>query len=599
MSGRAGKTWGGFFRSLQMKLILVLMVLNLSVMAIIGIFLLNRVSAFYYDEFTTQMNSVFTDSMYSMLQNEAKAEDGATRLKDAVGAFSTSLGINSNRNYYILSGDTGLVLAGSEEDTALVPTPAVVAAINGRIGQETRLYQSYLDRAVPIMDGETVRYIVYIRDTKQQMQELNDQLFSIILQSLLVGLVISVLLSLLLSKQITMPIENLTKSAKLLSEGDFENRPEAHSSDEIGVLTDTFNNMAETLQQTLETVNEERNKLETLFLYMADGVTAFSGDGALVHINPIAEELLCVSSEDALDFNTLYGDLVSLEEILELAKEKRMKECDHAVAGRNLKLMFAAYGGAEHGVITVIHDNTEQFKLEEARREFVANVSHELRTPLTNVKSYAETILENPDTPPEMRERFCNVILNETDRMTRIVKDLLTLSRLDYKKMDWKISRFPIAQSIDNVCQAMKIEIENHRHTFHVELDEDLPVIVGDRERLEQVLVNVLSNAVKYTPDGGEITLTAGKENDMMRISVSDTGLGIPKKDQKRIFERFYRVDKARSRERGGTGLGLAIAKEIIEYHGGTIEVDSALGKGTTITFTFACAPKDEGQVLA
>ena len=590
------KKWGGFFRSLQMKLILVLMVLNLLVMAIVGTFLLGRVSSFYYDEFTTQMNAVFTDSMYHMLQNEAKAEDGATRLKDAVGAFSTSLGINSNRNYYILSGRTGAVITGSKDETSIVATPAIIAAINGRIGQETRLSQSYWDRAVPIMDEEEVLYIVYIRDTKQQMQALSDQMFFIILQALLVGLAISILLSLLLSKQITMPIETLTKSAKRLSKGDFENRPEAYSNDEIGVLTETFNNMAETLQQTLETVNGERNKLETLFLYMADGVTAFSGDGALVHINPIAEELLGVSAEDELSFESLYGELISLDELLKFAKDK-MVERDFAVSGRNLKLMFAVYGDNDDGIITVIHDNTEQFKLEEARREFVANVSHELRTPLTNVKSYTETILENPDTPLEMRERFCNVILNETDRMTRLVKDLLTLSRLDYQKMDWKISRFPIAKSIDNVCQAMKMEMENHKHTFIVEMEDDLPVILGDRERLEQVLVNVLSNAVKYTPDGGTITLNAGKEKDMMRISVSDTGLGIPKKDQKRVFERFYRVDKARSRERGGTGLGLAIAKEIVEHHGGKITVDSALGKGTTITFTFACAPKDEGLV--
>lgn len=597
MSGKLRKNGSGFFHSLQMKLILVLMVLNLLVMAIVGTFLLNRVSSFYYDEFTTQMNAVFTDSMYSMLQKEAGAEEGATRLKDAVGAFSTSLGINSNRNYYILSGKTGEVLAGSEDEAKIVATPAILAAINGRIGQETRLSQPYLDRAIPIVNGDAVQYIVYIRDTKQQMQALNSQLFYIILQSLLVGFAISILLSLLLSKQITMPIETLTKSAKLLSKGDFKNRPEAHSNDEIGVLTDTFNNMAETLQQTLETVNGERNKLETLFLYMADGVTAFSGDGTLVHINPIAEELLGISAEDGLNFQTVYGELIPLEELLTLVKDKRMVERDFAVLGRNLKLMFAAYGGNDDGIITVIHDNTEQFKLEEARREFVANVSHELRTPLTNVKSYTETILENPDTPLEMRERFCNVILNETDRMTRIVKDLLTLSRLDYQKMDWKISRFPIAKSIDNVCQAMKMEMDNHQHTFLMEVEEDLPMIVGDRERLEQVLVNVLSNAVKYTPNGGTITLTAGCEKEMMRISVSDTGLGIPKKDQKRVFERFYRVDKARSRERGGTGLGLAIAKEIIEHHGGKITIDSALGKGTTITFTFACAPKDEGLV--
>ena len=587
MSGRVRK-WGGIFRSLHMKLVLVLILLIVSVMAVVGTFLLNRVSAFYFDEFTAQMNAVFTPALFTTLKTEAATENGSARLKEAISAYATSLGINSYRNYYILDGRTGQYLAGSDDGADVSTTSAILAAIGGRIGQETRLSKPYLDRAVPIIVDGSVKFIVYIKDTKQQMQQLGTALFSIILRGLLIALLIAIGLSFLLSKTITGPIETLTRSAKQLSRGEFEARPEVHSDDEIGVLTETFNNMAVTLRDTLATVEGERDKLGTLFLHMADGVTAFASDGTLLHINPTAEEFLGVHAEDAPSFDTLYAEAeLSFSEVLELTRNGRVVERSHAVAGRTLKLLFAAYGMSESGIITVIHDITEQYKLEEARREFVANVSHELRTPLTNVKSYAETLLENPDTPPEMRERFCQVILNETDRMTRIVKDLLTLSRLDYAKMDWRISSFAVKTCIENVCRAMEMEFQHRKHTLSVTLADDLPKLSGDRERIEQVLTNILSNAAKYTPDGGEIALTAVPEGEKVRVTVTDNGIGIPKKDLPRLFERFYRVDKARSRERGGTGLGLAIAKEIIEYHGGEISIESEFKHGTTVSFTF------------
>ena len=583
------KNRGGLLRSLHMKLVLILVVLIVSVMAVVGTFLINRVNVYYYNDFTEQMNSVFTANLFTMLGNEASGDNGASRLKDALEAYSTSLGINSYRNFYILDGRTGSVLEGSNDEEP-ERTPAVIAALDGKIGQEKRLSVSYFDRAVPILEGDAVKYIVYIKDTKQAMRDLTGSLFTIILQSILFGLVIAVFLSFLLSKTITTPIENLTRSAKLMSLGEFKTKLEVHSQDEIGVLTETFNDMAQVLQDTLEKVQDERDKLGTLFLHMTDGVTAFSPDGKAIHINPAAEEMLGIHAEDELTFDDIYGELgVAFEKVMS-RKSPDFIELDHEVAGRNLKLYFAAFGSgdAEGGALAVIHDNTEQFKLEEARREFVANVSHELRTPLTNVKSYTETLMETPDADPELAQRFYQVILNETDRMTRIVKDLLTLSKLDYAKMDWKEVRFSIAESIRNVCRAMEIEIKNHEHTLKVELSDDLPVIEGDRERIEQVLTNIVANAVKYTPNGGRIEVKGVHGDGQTVITVRDNGIGIPEKDLPRLFERFYRVDKARSREKGGTGLGLAIAKEIVEHHGGSIQIDSEVDVGTTVTITLA-----------
>jgi len=261
-------------------------------------------------------------------------------------------------------------------------------------------------------------------------------------------------------------------------------------------------------------------------------------------------------------------------------------ETDFAVGEKQLKLNFAPFAleGGEHGVMTVVHDVTEQQKLESTRREFVANVSHELRTPLTNIKSYTETIIESGDSlPAEMRTNFLNVVLSETDRMSRIVGDLLTLSKFDYRKMDWNLSVFKTATVVDKVYQAMLMEAQKHGHDMTLNLQENLPEIKGDFERLEQVIINIISNSIKYTPDGGKIEITASGDEKTVVIRVKDNGMGVPSEDVSKLFDRFYRVDKARSREKGGTGLGLSIAREIVQHHGGDIYITSDLGKGMTV----------------
>ncbi len=573
-------------RSLQMKLVFVLVLLIVSVMAIVGTFMLNRVSVYYFDDFTEQMNSVFNAELFSMLKNEAQAEDGAARLKTALDAYSSALRISSYRNFYILDGETGKTLTGSN-DEEVVRTPAIVSALSGRIGQEKKISSGYIDRAAPIIVDDEVKYIVYIKDVKQDLQNLTSSMFTIILRSIVFALLIAVLLSFLLAKTITTPIEKITKSAKLMSLGEFDSVLPVQSGDEIGKLTQTFNDMAEALNTTLEKVEGERNKLNTMFLYMTDGVTAFSNSGELIHFNPASVGMLGFDEENDRTYDAIFKKHgIEFDALLNM--DGRFVEHSVDTNDRTLKISFAPFGSeeGEHGIIAVIHDFTEQQKLDNSRREFVANVSHELRTPLTNIKSYTETLAEAPDAPDEMKEQFYGVILNETDRMTRIVKDLLTLSRLDSAKMDWKMDTFSLKKSVENAYRAMEIDARRHNQKLTLSLGTDLPSIYGDRERIEQVFINLLSNAVKYTPDGGRIDLSAQNDGEYVKITVRDNGIGIPEKDLPRLFERFYRVDKARSREQGGTGLGLAIAKEIAEFHGGDIKLESKFGSGTTATVT-------------
>ncbi|MEG1858148.1 MAG: ATP-binding protein, partial [Pseudoflavonifractor sp.] len=239
---------------------------------------------------------------------------------------------------------------------------------------------------------------------------------------------------------------------------------------------------------------------------------------------------------------------------------------------------------------------TEQRKTEEMRREFVANVSHELRTPLTNIRSYAETLVDNSGSlPGETEKNFLGVILNESDRMTHIVQDLLTLSRFDSGHSELRLAPFSFEGAIRDMANAVLMDAQRHGHTLRLELEADLPEIMGDRERVLQVMMNVASNAIKYTPDGGEIIVCAGRNRDRVWMEVADNGIGIPPEDRSRIFERFYRVDKARSRESGGTGLGLPIAKEIVDRHEGTIALVSKRGPGVTIRLELKIAGPSHG----
>ncbi|HIV97236.1 MAG TPA: cell wall metabolism sensor histidine kinase WalK [Candidatus Agathobaculum stercoravium] len=576
------------FRSLHMKLVLILVLMIISVMAVVGTFLINSVNTFYLDNFYEQMQSVFTgDTILSM--EEAAAENGTDGLLTILDAHRSRLGIDDYRNYYILDSQ-GRFLDGSNPNITVTRTSNIIAAMAGGVGTRSSVSDSIMDVAVPVDMDENgnVDYIVYIADDKQEISDLSWRFFQIVMQAMMFGLLAAILLSFLLSKTITTPIERITEGAKSVAEGNFDQDLGVQSSDEIGELTRSFNYMARRLKSTVGEVQGERDKLSTLFLHMTDGVAAFTTDGRLIHMNPAAESLLGVRMEDNLGFDEMFADL-DMPNSDETAMRSFLTS-ETTRFGRVLSITLAPYGAldGEGGVIAVIHDITEQRRLDDARREFVANVSHELRTPLTNIRSYTETLLDAAgDIPLDTEKQFLGVISSESERMARIVTDLLTLSKLDYGRMELRMTRFSLADMLHNVANAMKLTAEDSGHELAVDTPDGLPQIVGDRERIEQVVVNILSNAVKYTPSGGHIRLSAcAVPGNRVRITVEDDGVGIPAADVPRLFERFYRVDKARSRAAGGTGLGLAIAKEIVEQHEGKIALASEYGKGTTVTIT-------------
>ena len=577
-------------RSLHMKLVMIMILLILSLMMVVGAFLINSVTAFYLEDFYSQMADVFQDPLlhHDLTTPSDEEENGAEQLFEVVDAFAGELGVdNRNRKLYILDSN-GVPLVSPDGETAQLEytenlTFALTTGLEtGEVGDDSNLALDYMDVAVPIHRGGA-GYVIYILDNKTTANDLTDQMLVLIIEALIFGLVISILLSFLLSKTMVTPIQSLTEGAMRVAERDFSKKIKVPSQDEIGVLTDTFNDMAGQLQDTLRQVENERNKLDTLFLHMTDGVVAFSREGRVIHSNPAADRLLRRAIGRETTYEELFGGAAPLDQVL--AAPDHLEE-ERQVRDRFLQLLMAPFdrGREGGGALVVLHDVTEQRKNEEMRREFVANVSHELRTPLTNIRSYAETLIDNAgEMPSDMEKKFLGVILNESDRMTHIVQDLFTLSRFDSERGELKLSRFPFGEAVKDIYNAVYMEAQKHSHTLTLELEPGLPEILADRERVLQVMMNIVSNSIKYTPDGGHIDIYAGRKRDRVWMIVDDDGIGIPEEDRPRIFERFYRVDKARSRQSGGTGLGLSIAKEIVERHRGRITLLNKESPGLAI----------------
>ena len=587
------------FRSLHMKLVLIMVLIMISVMAVVGTFLVNSVTTYNIDNFLSQMSMVFTPEFIAKLEDiELDAQQPEEELSALLSAYSGALGIDEYRSFYILDAETGNYLDGSDDQLAqtLTLTPNILTAMQGQVGEEIERLSDYFDVAIPINVDEGGGYIVGVRDSKQESNDMNWNLVTILIRAMLFGVMVAVLLSFFLAKTITTPIERLTDQATSIAEGDFGEPAEIYARDEIGILTQTFNEMAGILQDNLHTIEDERSKLNTLFTHMADGVVAFDKTGRIMHHNPEAAKMLGISFSEQTTYSEVFPDLVVQES--DMADDGKYIEIDYVIRGRILKIFFAPLRGTgtvSGGIMAVLHDITQQKRLDDARKEFVANVSHELRTPLTNIKGYTETLIDAyDDIDSETRSHFLSVIYNEADRMTRLVKDLLTLTKLDYERMEASDAPVDLRDIAERVAASMEIEARKQGVTIHCDLPVEMPQVSGERDRLQQVVMNIVSNAVKYNQRGGSVTMRSDWQDGIVRLSVADTGLGIPKEDLPRIFERFYRVDKARSREKGGTGLGLAIAREIVEFHGGTITVDSQEGKGTTVVIALPARVSEE-----
>lgn len=580
-------------KSIQYKFVLIFVLLTISIITVVGSFMLVNIVNFYNEEFFVMMNKVFTDEFVFQLEQSAKTEQGLENVSATVNSYIGPLGIDTYRFYCILDGKTGNVLKSSDSirSSGLDKTDNIVMAMTGKTGDIANADKNYMDYAVPIKLDDNIGYIVYIKDTKEELNSITNNVLIIVMQSLLLAVFVSVILGYLLSKTITVPIINLTKRAEKLAEGKFDGYEASKENDEIGKLSNAFGYMSQELSKTISAVNEEKTKVETILQNMADGILAFDLNKKLIHKNSEAEHMIGSKELENLSFdeffknmgtNITFGDLIYIknDEIIERQVEYN---------GKYLKITFAPIetDNKISGVLVVMHDNTNQEKLELSRREFVSNVSHELRTPLTTVKSYAETLIENPVDDVDLQKRFLSVIIKEADRMTRIVKDLLTLSKLDEAQTEIKNQDdIDLRVLLEGVAEKMYITAKKKNQTIEYKSLSNVPIFKCDRDKLEQLVINIVSNAIKYTPEGGNINIVSGIMINEAFIKVIDNGIGIPKENIPRLFERFYRVDKARSRDTGGTGLGLAIAKQIVDNFGGTITINSDVGKGTEVVIT-------------
>ncbi len=575
-----------------------------AVMGVVGIVLISSVSDFYRDEFSMQMaeNLAPDTQLRSELTDALSDENYYIEQKNILASYGSMLGIDAYRNYYILDKN-GTVLEGSDAELgkSLIKTTNMLNAMTGADSCKSTFVVEYSDAAFYLSDGER-ECIIYIKDSLDEVSRLQWVLISIVIQAIFLGLLIAILLAFFLAKAISSPIQNLTKGTQLVAEGDFSTTIEAHSDDEIGTLTENFNVMKNALKNTLDEVSGERKKLETVFSYLTDSVIAFSRDGKVININECGIRMFGDQYSDDFDIYRMFdllgvpfnGDKLELSGFGGKAEATDGGIVIHELVYNN-RVFDISFGTfkylnekeLEEGFITIIHDITETYELDKSRREFVANVSHELRTPLTSIKGACETILEDDEMPEEIRRHFLSMVVTESDRMTRIVADLLVLSRLDNKRTRWRIEEFDLREAIRHLCEVMRVDAKTRNHKLRFSASKVIPAVIGDREKIEQVIINIMSNAMKYTPDGGEINVVAKytkSRSDIVSISVTDNGIGIPKEDVEHLFERFYRVEKSRTSETGGTGLGLAIAKEIIIAHGGDIKIDSNYGVGTTVT---------------
>ena len=396
---------------------------------------------------------------------------------------------------------------------------------------------------------------------------------------------ICIIIAVIFSKILNKPIIKLISDAeKIVSNETKAEKQKNRNSDEV---VNAFNMITEELKENLNEMTRQKKQIETMILHMTDGIIAFNMQGEVILVNPAATRLLRLLPQDK-NFDTIFNSRIyldiNMEKIIYL-ENWTSSEQKITVGDKVLNMFFAQFkdeNDRPSGIMVLIQDITEHVKLDNMRKEFVADVSHELKTPITSIMGYADTLLEG-EYDKETQNRFLNVIAEEARRMAKLVTDLLTLSRFDNNQVLQEKVKFDLGNLVKQCQEKVQIEIDKKKHKVECFVTADVPKVYADKEGIERVVLNILTNSIKYTPDGGNIKIYVGFVYNDAYIKVIDNGLGIPEEDLNRIFERFYRVDKARTRQMGGTGLGLSIAKEILDKNNGSIDIKSQKGKGTEV----------------
>jgi len=499
-----------------------------------------------------------------------------------------------------LIGKDGTVLGDSEldgDDLKSVENhrdrPEVMKALSAGFGEGVRYSRTVnaklLYVAAPLGNtGSVVRLALPLSEIALILFHLKKFVVFAIFLSLIASLGLGYLVSLRISK----PIRQMARVSQDIARGDYSKRMKHVSQDEVGELATALNQMASQVEANLRRIEEEKQRLQAILFGMVEGVMVTDQGGRIILVNPAFQELFELkelpSGRTPLELlrNRGIQDLVEeaalspsalVEKEISLSTARERTFLAHAIA--------LLEGNALQGIVSVFHDITNLKRLENLRREFVANVSHELKTPLTSIKGYTETLLEGALEDASHAREFTQAIYEQSERLGSLIDDLLDLSRIESGRMELRIENFELKPFVQEVLRPMDPIVEKKR----LKLENRIPgtlTVKADPPKVRQILMNLLDNAVKYTPEKGEIVVEASPFSGGVQVKVQDTGIGIPEEDLSRLFERFYRVDKARSRELGGTGLGLAIVKHLVQAHGGKVWVESILGKGSTFYFT-------------
>lgn len=585
------------------KLIFICFLLVFIALAIVGVFILQQLEAYHLDVVRSNSTKPFDQNALQRLDEYAPLKDYKQEIQSNIDtwymAIQEEILVIDESLYIVASSNPNLMGKNAIES---LDSELIVKGLNGEIAEsETVIVDQnipVLNIVFPIESNEGINGVLYVRSDLTNIYDTMNQVKIIFAQGMAIALIVAIILGALLSRSISKPINEVTRKADILAEGDFSQKVQIKSADEIGRLGMVFNQMGERLEKTLSEISEEKNKLEIILKTMADGLIAADQNGNIIHFNPAFLQMLDLDEKQVLNqsydkvIQPICGDL-SMKKV----RKKDVQDWEGIeIFEKEGFIFYARYvmfpksKTTEIGFILMIQDITERQKLESMQRDFVANVSHELNTPLTTIKSYTETLLDDPELKEQvdLTKQFLTVIDSEADRMSRLVKDLLQLSRLEYQTEKWDKKPCNLVKLVQNVVMKMQINAyHKSQHLNQLFSLDDTMMIYADEDKMEQVLVNILGNAIKYTEENGRIDIDLIRWAGEIQLIIMDNGIGISEKELPRLFERFYRVDKARSRSMGGTGLGLSIAKQIVEEHGGRIDIESKEGKGTTVTIIF------------
>lgn len=610
-----------FFKSIRFKIALVLTLMLLLTLELVGAVFVRQLESQNLNNFKQQI------TLPSYVNNALETQLNRTNTQKANRRIQQILSeVNNNNISEIRVVDTKTEIRGTSnannqrivgqrsEDSAIKNT-----LLNGRAHTEN-IYDNnnrYYVSVVPLFttNGNNLVGAIYMRANLEGVYRTVNNISLIYVSAALLAIVLGIGLSILISREITAPIEEMRQQTMRIARGYFSGQVRVTNNDELGQLAGAVNNLSVRVEESQEASESERRRLNSVLSHMSDGVIATNRNGYISIINQTALQMLNYDDDDAVIGQSIIDVLNIRSEysVRQLVDEQQHILIDMSKGDQNNNdgLILNAYfspiqreSGFVSGLVCVLHDVTSQQKEERERKEFVSNVSHELRTPLTSVKSYVEALTDGAWQDKEVAPHFLKVVQDETDRMIRMINDLLNLSRMDSGTAKLDLEYVNINELFNYILDRFDMIIKKEeedgtvqkRYTIirHI-AKKDLWVEI-DADKFTQVIDNIMNNAVKYSPDGGVITARLVETHRHVILSISDQGLGIPRKDLGHIFDRFFRVDKARSRKQGGTGLGLAISKEVVNMLGGSIWVDSVEGKGSTFYISLPYIPYEEGD---